>query len=189
MSLRQYEGMFLFDSAFATDFSKAEAEIKRILDRAEAEIVFCRKWDERRLAYDIRGRRRGTYVLTYFNSRPEAITGIERDVQLSEGLLRILVLQAEGVTPAHMNEFAPEKHVEAAPSEDRPAAAPAGSPEKPKAETAEAAEQPKVEAADAPEQPKTEAAEATAASPPPVEKDAAVVSATEADDAGKDSDQ
>lgn len=117
MRLRQYEGMFLFDSSFATDMSKAEAEIRRILDRAEAEIVFCRKWDERRLAYDIKGQRRGTYVLTYFKCRPDTIAGIERDVRLSENILRLLVLQAEHVTPERMNEFAPEKQVAAPPSE------------------------------------------------------------------------
>ena len=111
--------MFLFDSSFAADLSKPEAEIKRILDRAEAEIVFCRKWDERRLAYEIQGRRRGTYVLTYFKCRPDIIGGIERDAQLSENVLRLLVLRADHVTAERMNEFAPEKKTEAPPTEER----------------------------------------------------------------------
>ena len=109
--------MFLFDASFATDVSQAEAEIKRILDRAEAELVFCRKWDERRLAYEIAGRRRGTYMLTYFRCPAEALAGIERDAQLSEHVLRVLVLQADHVTPDQMNQFAPEKHTAATPSE------------------------------------------------------------------------
>ena len=119
MRLRQYEGMFLFDSSFAADMSKPEAEIRRILDRAEAEIVFCRKWDERRLAYEIRGRRRGTYVLTYFKCRPDILGGIERDAQLSENVLRLLVLRADHMTAERMNEFAPEKKTEAPPSEKK----------------------------------------------------------------------
>ena len=113
MRLKQYEGMFLFDSGFATDLSKAQAEIRRILDRAGAEVVFCRKWDERKLAYEIQGHKRGTYVLTYFKCPPEAVGGIERDAQLSEPVLRVLLLQADHVTFERMAQFAPEKKIEA----------------------------------------------------------------------------
>ncbi len=115
MRLRQYEGMFLFDPAFAADFAKAESEVRRILDRAEAELVFCRKWDERRLAYEIQGRRRGTYVLTYFKCGVDALPGIERDVRLSEHVLRVLVLKAEHMNQERMAEFAPERRTEAPP--------------------------------------------------------------------------
>jgi len=125
LTSRQYEGMFLFDSGFAADLSKAEGEIKRILDRAGAEMVFCRKWDERRLAYDINGCRRGTYVLTYFMCPREGIVRIEHDAQLSESVLRVLVLRAENVTAEHMNEFAPERKVEVPPAEAPPTEAPA----------------------------------------------------------------
>ena len=117
MRPRQYEGMFVFDASFAADLSKPEAEIRRILERAQAELVFCRKWDERRLAYEIRGRKRGTYILTYFTCRPEAIVGIERDAQLSERVLRLLVLRADRVTAERMGQFAPEKKTAAPPSE------------------------------------------------------------------------
>ena len=54
-----YEGMFLFDVGFASDFSRAESTIQRIMDRSEAKLLACKKWDERRLAYEIGGRRRG----------------------------------------------------------------------------------------------------------------------------------
>jgi len=38
-------------------------------------------------------------VLTYFNASSTKIGGIERDVQLSEHLLRVLVVCADGMTP------------------------------------------------------------------------------------------
>jgi len=100
--LNQYEAMFLFDPTYGAAFEACETEIRRVMDRAEAEIVFCKKWDERRLAYRIRGRKRGVYVLVYFKADPSRIPGIERDVQLSEHLLRVLVLRADDVTPELM---------------------------------------------------------------------------------------
>jgi len=90
--------MFLFDPTFGASFENCEGEIGRILGRAGAEILLCRKWDERRLAYRIKDRKRGVYALTFFKADPPRVKGIERDAQLSEHVLRILVLNAEGLT-------------------------------------------------------------------------------------------
>ncbi len=118
---RQYEGMFLFDPGFAGEFKKAENEIQRLMDRAEGEIVFCRKWDERKLAYEIEGRKRGVYVLTYFNADPARIRPLERDAQLSESILRLLVIRADSITRERMDHFAPpERKEETAPAEESP---------------------------------------------------------------------
>jgi len=102
--LNQYEAMFLFDPTFGASFENCETEVRRLMDRAEAELVFCRKWDDRRLAYRIKGRKRGVYVLTYFKAKPGKIVPLERDAQLSEDILRVLVLRAEGVTPEAMEQ-------------------------------------------------------------------------------------
>jgi small subunit ribosomal protein S6 len=99
--------MFLFDSTFAADFSKAKEEVQRILQRAGAEIVFLEKWEERKLAYEIDGRKRGCYVLTYFNCDGSKIVGIERDARLSEPILRILVKKADGITREQMEKYMP----------------------------------------------------------------------------------
>ena len=61
-----YEGMFLVDSAQAQNWDAIITTIKTILERAEAEIVSMKKWDERKLAYEIGGKTRGTYILCYF---------------------------------------------------------------------------------------------------------------------------
>lgn len=102
--MNQYEGMFLLDPTFGASWESCEAEVRRILGRAEAEVVFCQKWDERRLAYKVKGRKRGVYVLTYFKASPTKIVGIERDVQLSENVLRVLVLRADDITPDRMEK-------------------------------------------------------------------------------------
>ncbi|MFQ5494385.1 MAG: 30S ribosomal protein S6 [Phycisphaerae bacterium] len=102
--MNQYEAMFLFDPTFGGSFENCEAEIRRLMERAEGRIILCRKWDERRLAYRIKGRKRGVYVLTYFEAPPEKITPLERDAKLSEDILRVLVVRAEGVTREAMEQ-------------------------------------------------------------------------------------
>ena len=55
-----YEAMFLVDSGLAaSDWDGVLAEIKRILDRSEVEIVALKKWDERLLAYEVKKKSRG----------------------------------------------------------------------------------------------------------------------------------
>jgi small subunit ribosomal protein S6 len=102
--LNQYEAMYLFDPTFGGSHENCEAEIRRIMGRAEAELLFCKRWDERRLAYKLKGRKRGVYVLTFFKSDPTKIGGIERDVRISENILRVLVLRADGITPDLMEK-------------------------------------------------------------------------------------
>jgi small subunit ribosomal protein S6 len=94
---RLYEGMFLVDSALATaDWEGTLASVENILKRADAEVVSLRKWDERKLAYDIEHKSRGTYILSYFKADTQRISGIEKDVQLSEKIMRVLILTTEG---------------------------------------------------------------------------------------------
>jgi small subunit ribosomal protein S6 len=108
--------MFLFDSGFANEISKAEGEIRRLMDRAGAELIMCEKWDERRLAYEINGRKRGTYVLSYFNCPPDKITPMERDIKLSENVLRAMIVRASDLNQDDMKRMLAEGAVR---SDDR----------------------------------------------------------------------
>jgi len=108
-----YEGMFLIDSSQAgADWDGIIAAIRTILEKADAEIDSIRKWDERRLAYDIKGKSRGTYILTYFRVDGERIQDIERSVQLSEKIMRVLILSAEQLRPEDIEKDTPATKVE-----------------------------------------------------------------------------
>lgn len=93
---RLYEGMFLFDANLATrDWPGLESHVQDLLTKHGAELVYGERWPDRKLAYEIRGCKKGTYYLTYFRAPPEAISGIRKDSQLSERILRVLVLYDE----------------------------------------------------------------------------------------------
>ncbi len=97
-----YEAMFLFPPAAGANLQAAVDHINGILNRANAEIISFRKWDERRLAYEIKGNKRGIYFLVYFRAASDKLAGIERDCNLSEQLLRSMVTRADHVTPEQM---------------------------------------------------------------------------------------
>lgn len=92
-----YEGFFLFPQSAATDLQGAVDHLKQILDRGDAQIMSFSKWDERRLAYEIKGNKRGIYFLTYFTAPGTAIPAMERACNLSEQLLRFMITRADAV--------------------------------------------------------------------------------------------
>lgn len=97
-----YEAMFLFPASLLTSLQSAVDHIMQILDRADAQIISMRKWDERKLAYEIKGNKRGVYFLVFFRAPAENMQHLERDCNLSEMLLRSMVLRADHVTQEQM---------------------------------------------------------------------------------------
>jgi small subunit ribosomal protein S6 len=122
-SVNAYEGLFLFPQSKIGQLQSAVEHVEEILTRAEAEIIGLRKWDERRLAYEIRGNKRGVYMLVYFRARGSALVGIERDCNLSEQLLRFMIVRADHLTVEQMEaadgraELADEAKLRAAETE------------------------------------------------------------------------
>ncbi len=97
-----YEGMFLFPQAAVADLQGASDHVMELLNRAGAELISLKKWDERRLAYEVRGNKRGLYFLVYFKAKGSKLAGLERDCNLSEKMLRCLILRADHVLPEVM---------------------------------------------------------------------------------------
>jgi len=91
-----YEGMFLFDSNLAAkDWPGLERHVQDLLQKNSAELVYSERWPDRKLAYEIRGMKKGTYYLTYFRAPNTAIQGIKRDTELSERVVRVLIIHDE----------------------------------------------------------------------------------------------
>ena len=108
-----YEGMFLVDSSKAgADWDGIVAAIRKILEKAGAEIDSIRKWDDRRLAYEIKGKSRGTYILSYFRVDGGRIKDIEKAVRLSEKIMRVLILSAERLSQEDIEKDTPATKLE-----------------------------------------------------------------------------
>ncbi len=70
-----------------------------ILERGGAKIVSARRWDERKLAYEIKKQKRATFLLVFFEAPPEKISLLNREIQLTEGILRHLILVHDEFPP------------------------------------------------------------------------------------------
>jgi len=93
-----YETMFLISQAAAADFGAAVEHIRGLFAKIDAEIVALSKWDERRLAFEIKKQRRGIYILSYFACDPTKVAELERACNLSDQILRFMTVKAEHLT-------------------------------------------------------------------------------------------
>ncbi|MBL8763584.1 MAG: 30S ribosomal protein S6 [Phycisphaerae bacterium] len=99
---RHYEGMFLLSQSVAADLNGAINFIKDTLTKNGAEIVSIKKWGDRQLAYPIAKQKRGTYILAYFSCQTDKVTPIERAFNLSDQVLRQLIISAEHLSVEEM---------------------------------------------------------------------------------------
>ena len=139
-----YEGMFLLDNqAVRADWRNAKSTVTGLLEKHGGKVTTARRWDERKLAYPIRGRQRGTYMLAYYELDVGGIDGLRRDLELSENVLRYILLRAEevpeGEDALHAAELEAGFEVPVPPEDDEPA-------EESTAAEEEQAEQPKASA-------------------------------------------
>jgi len=111
MPTNVYECMFLLDAnRVAGDVPGAAKQLHTILEKNKAEILASRPWDERRLAYPVRGHKKGLYYLTYFRIDGKNLLNIEKDVALSEIILRSLVIRVDAKHVETMLAIARDEH-------------------------------------------------------------------------------
>ena len=89
-----YEGMFILDAnKLARDREGLPSTLMGLIESAGGEIEVSRLWEERRLAYPIKGQRKGAYWITYFRMPTDKVTELTRQCELEEGILRQLFVR------------------------------------------------------------------------------------------------
>lgn len=93
-NLNKYEGMFLLNNSKVPQGQGAGIRlVSSLLEKRDARIKQIDVWDERKLAYPIEHQKRGTYVLAHFEAPSASVDLIHRDVNITEGVMRALILR------------------------------------------------------------------------------------------------
>ena len=92
MPVNSYECLFLLDpTKTATDLEGVRTQLHHTLEKYGVEILASRKWDDRKLAYPIKGHKKGLYYLTYFKADSQKISELDHDFRLSEVIIRHMI--------------------------------------------------------------------------------------------------
>jgi small subunit ribosomal protein S6 len=91
----------------------ARAQLHTLLEKYGAEILASRPWDDRRLAYPIKGHKKGQYYLIFFKCDSLKMSEMEHDFRLNELILRHLVSFVDPKWANEMLEVAKDEHRQA----------------------------------------------------------------------------
>jgi small subunit ribosomal protein S6 len=115
---RRYETVYIFDSALEEPaINEKLGKFHALLSKdGKGTVSNVAHWGKRTLAYRLKKKDTGYYVVAQFESAPELLPEYERLVKLDEGVLRFLVVTNEGFTakpePAAVIAAAEEDEIE-----------------------------------------------------------------------------
>ena len=122
----KYEVLYIIDPAQGEEGIAALVEKFKALVEANGTLTSIDEWGKRRLAYAIQYKTEGYYVLMYIKAPAELPREIERNMQISDSVLRYLTVRYEGELPAKREPLKPYAQREAA--APAPVAAPVAAP-------------------------------------------------------------
>jgi len=132
--MRPYEVMIIFDPNLEDDAVRAEVDRSTELIRSRGgNPGRVERWGKRRLAYEIRRQREGSYVVLEAQAEPATMADLSRALTLTDGVLRHKVIhlpdKATGTPARPLGTVGPDDGgASAAPSAPAPEPSPVATP-------------------------------------------------------------
>jgi small subunit ribosomal protein S6 len=94
--MRTYEMMLVLDPEMSKEQIDGLVEkLKQFLGDRGAEVLKIEEWGVNTLAYEIKKKNKGYYLLLYFNGDVALVAEMERTLRLMEEVLRYLIVKGE----------------------------------------------------------------------------------------------
>ena len=104
--MRKYETFFIADPDLPDEtISVVDNKVQSIVTSNGGEVLTYVPWGKRKLAYAIRKRTRGLYVLMEYAGGPNLVSELERNLRIDERILKFITVMLE-------DRFDPEKERE-----------------------------------------------------------------------------
>ena len=82
-------------------------KMKAVLEKSGATLLKAESWGKKRLAYEVKRERKGTYIYFNFQSDGHAIGELERSYRIEDSVIKFLTVKQENTVPPKAKE--PEK--------------------------------------------------------------------------------
>lgn len=92
----QYEAVYIFDSALEeAAINEKLSRFHTLIQQPGEDTIKVNHWGKRTLAYPIKKRETGYYVVANFEAKASSLPEFERAIKLDDGVLRFLVVVNE----------------------------------------------------------------------------------------------
>ncbi len=93
--MNSYETIFIIDGTLDEENVKALQEKFTNLIAANGTVESVDEWGKRRLAYEIKDRTEGFYVLVDFTADAEFPKELDRQYKITDGILRTIIIRKD----------------------------------------------------------------------------------------------
>jgi len=97
-SVALYETLFVVHPEKGTRMKELIERFRKVVEGQEGTVAHVDEWGMRDLAYRIDKQAKGFYTLLQYNSSARAVEELERNLRLTDGILRYLTVRADEAT-------------------------------------------------------------------------------------------
>jgi small subunit ribosomal protein S6 len=96
LSERTYEILFIADPNLGEpEVDALTAQVQGFVEQAGGKVQKVEKWGKKRLAYDVKRHREGSYVLVVAEGGGGLIKEVERRLKVTDGIIRFLTVRVD----------------------------------------------------------------------------------------------
>jgi small subunit ribosomal protein S6 len=86
---RKYETIFILDPDLEETVAQSAIEkIKGIVTHGNGEILKVEDWGKRKLAYEVKKKSKGHYILLHFSGTPALLSELERNFRVMDAVIK-----------------------------------------------------------------------------------------------------
>ena len=91
-----YESIFIVRPSISDDETNQLIEkMKGVLDKSGATLIKLENWGKKKLAYEVKRERRGTFVYLHFKAAGNAVAELEHSYRLEDSVMKFLTVKLE----------------------------------------------------------------------------------------------
>jgi small subunit ribosomal protein S6 len=101
--MRKYETFFIIDPDLTEEaYTLASEKLKGVVNANGGEVFTYVPWGKKKLAYPVKKRTQGLYILMEYGGGPQLVAELERNMRLDERVLKFITVKLD-------DRFDPEK--------------------------------------------------------------------------------
>jgi small subunit ribosomal protein S6 len=91
-----YESLFIIRPSITDEETNALIDkMKTVAEKTGAQFIKSENWGRKKLAYEVRRERKGTYVYFYFKAPNNTVGELERSYRLEDNIIKFLTVHLE----------------------------------------------------------------------------------------------
>jgi small subunit ribosomal protein S6 len=108
--MRKYETIFILDPDLEDEQTQSAVEkVKGIITQSNGEVIKVEDWGKRKLAYQVKKKAKGHYILIHLSGSPTLLAELERNFRVMDAVIKFQTVRLDERQEIASKTFLPEE--------------------------------------------------------------------------------